>query len=216
MSSPLWVIATGRFAPAMPVHLSSHRRARRSRRRTAAADIRRSCLPFRYLRDAAARSRRTAFAVHSRFEVVRRDRRRWSLIEHACREEAVDLSEFVLETLRRHGGLVLSRGRHRSPAASSTRSILLLAAVSEHPPAATLKRLEHEYSLARELRSAWATQPVVLTEHQGRTTLVLEDRGRPRWTALGDGERATGSRLPVRAPDDRVRHVKMTIVTTLG
>jgi len=129
-----------------------------------------------------------AFALHSRFDVVRRDRRRWSFIEHACREAAVDLSEFVLETLRRDGGLVLSRGRHPSPAASSTRSILLLATVSEHPPAATLKRLEHEYSLARELRSAWATQPVALTEHQGRTTLVLEHRGRPWWTALGDGE----------------------------
>jgi serine/threonine protein kinase len=89
----------------------------------------------------------------------------------------VDLSESVLETLRRDGGLVLSRGRHRSPAASSTRSILLLATVSEHPPAATLKRLEHEYALEGELRSAWAAQPVALTEHQGRTTLVLEDPG---------------------------------------
>ncbi|TMA87166.1 MAG: GAF domain-containing protein [Deltaproteobacteria bacterium] len=83
----------------------------------------------------------------------------------------------MLETLRRDGGFVLSRGRHRSPAASSTRSILLLATVSEHPPVATLKKLEHEYALERELRSAWAAQPVALTEHQGRTTLVLEDPG---------------------------------------
>jgi len=89
----------------------------------------------------------------------------------------VDLSEYVLETFRTDGGVVLSRGRHRSPAASSTRSILLLATVSEHPPAATLKRLEHEYALKGELRSAWAAQPVALTEHQGRTTLVLEDPG---------------------------------------
>src|SRR5437016_13529175 len=83
----------------------------------------------------------------------------------------------MLETLRRDGGFVLSRGRHRSPAASSTRSILLLATVSEHPPVATLKKLGHEYALERELRSAWAAQPVALTEHQGRTTLVLEDPG---------------------------------------
>src|SRR5258705_5164195 len=89
----------------------------------------------------------------------------------------MDLSEYVLETFRTDGGVVLSRGHHRSPAASSTRSILLLATVSEHPPAATLKRLEHEYALARELRSAWAARPVALTEHQGRTTLVLEDPG---------------------------------------
>src|SRR5258705_12777969 len=89
----------------------------------------------------------------------------------------MDLSEYVLETFRTDGGVVLSRGRHRSPAASSTRSILLLATVSEHPPAATLKRLEHEYALEGELRSAWAAQPVALTEHQGRVTLVLEDPG---------------------------------------
>src|SRR6267143_126674 len=57
------------------------------------------------------------------------------------------------------------------------RSILLLATVSEHPPAATLKRLEHEYALEGELRSAWAAQPVALTEHQGWATLVLEDPG---------------------------------------
>src|SRR5258705_715415 len=89
----------------------------------------------------------------------------------------MDLSEYVLETFRTDGGVVLSRGHHRSPAASSTRSILLTGTVSEHPPAATLKRLEHEYALEGELRSTWAAQPVALTEHQGRTTLVLEDPG---------------------------------------
>src|SRR5216684_625340 len=89
----------------------------------------------------------------------------------------MDLSEYVCELLRTDEELALHRGRHRGPAASSTSSILLLATVSEHPPAATLKRLEHEYSLAHELRSAWAAQPVALTEHQGRTTLVLEDPG---------------------------------------
>src|SRR5207302_3436095 len=112
--------------------------------------------------------------------IRRRPARPPPLVLHRARvslEAAVDLSEYVLETLRRDGGLVLSRGRYRSPAASSTRSILLLATISEHPPAATLKKLEHEYALERELRSAWAAQPVALTEHQGRTTLVLEDPG---------------------------------------
>src|SRR2546426_1234264 len=93
------------------------------------------------------------------------------------REAAVDLSEDVLGELRTEGAVVLNRGRHRGRGASSTPSILLLATVSEHPPAATLKRLEHEYALASELRSAWAARPVALTEHQGRTTLVLEDPG---------------------------------------
>ena len=86
----------------------------------------------------------------------------------------MDLSEYVLETLRTDGGVVLSRGRPRT---SSTRSILVLAPASDHPPAETLKRLEHEYSVARELLSASADRPLALTEHQGRTALVLEDPG---------------------------------------
>src|SRR6266446_5389611 len=89
----------------------------------------------------------------------------------------MDLSEYVFELLRTDEELVLHRGRPGTPTASGCRHILLLRAVCEHPAPATLKRLEHEYALERELRSAWAAQPVALTEHQGRTTLVLEDPG---------------------------------------
>src|SRR6266446_9296028 len=89
----------------------------------------------------------------------------------------MDLSEYVFELLRTDEELVLHRGRPGTPTASGCRPILLLRAVCEHPSPATLKRLEHEYALERELRSAWAAQPVALTEHQGRTTLVLEDPG---------------------------------------
>src|SRR5438132_13145615 len=89
----------------------------------------------------------------------------------------MDLSEYVFELLRTDEELALHRGRPGGPTASGCRSILLLRAVCEHPAPATLKRLEHEYALERELRSAWAAQPVALTEHQGRTTLVLEDPG---------------------------------------
>src|SRR6266851_3364529 len=83
----------------------------------------------------------------------------------------MDLSEYVFELLRTDEELALHRGRPGTPTASGCRPILLLRAVSEHPAPATLKRLEHES------RSAWAAQPVALTEHQGRTTLVLEDPG---------------------------------------
>src|SRR3989475_4566341 len=89
----------------------------------------------------------------------------------------MDLSEYVFELLRTDEELALHRGRPGTPTASGCRPILLLRAVSEHPSPATLKRLGHEYALARELRSAWAAQPVALTEHQGRATLVLEDPG---------------------------------------
>jgi PAS domain S-box-containing protein len=37
--------------------------------------------------------------------------------------------------------------------------------------------MEHEHSLRAELDSAWAVPPVELTQHEGRTVLVLEDPG---------------------------------------
>src|SRR3989442_14292199 len=89
----------------------------------------------------------------------------------------MDLSEYVFELLRTDEDLALHRGWPGGPAVSACRPTLLLGAVSEHPAPAALERLGHEHSLARELRSAWAAQPVALTEHQGRTTLVLEDPG---------------------------------------
>src|SRR5258705_11553728 len=89
----------------------------------------------------------------------------------------MDLSEYVFELLRTDEELTLHRGRPGGPTASSHRPVLLLRAVREHPGPATLKRLAHEHSIERELRSAWAAQPAALTEHQGRTTLILEDPG---------------------------------------
>src|SRR5712664_1487261 len=89
----------------------------------------------------------------------------------------MDLSEYVFEPLRTDEELALHRGRPGRPAASGRRPILLLRAVCEHPALATIKRLAHEYSLAHELRSEWTARPVALTEHQGRTALVLEDPG---------------------------------------
>src|SRR5712664_3781643 len=89
----------------------------------------------------------------------------------------MDLSDYVFELLRTDEEVALLRGRPGRLTASGCRPILLLRAVSEHPAPAAIKRLGHEYSLASELRSAWAARPVALTEHQGRTTLVLEDPG---------------------------------------
>jgi hypothetical protein len=40
-----------------------------------------------------------------------------------------------------------------------------------------LRWLEHEYSLAAELKPEWAARPLALTRHEGRTILVLTDPG---------------------------------------
>ena len=82
----------------------------------------------------------------------------------------MELSGYVLETLRQDQEFALYRGRqHGNPA------ILVLTPVAEQPTPASLKRLEHEYSLAAELDGAWAARPLALTRHEGRLMLVIED-----------------------------------------
>src|ERR1700681_3406691 len=84
-----------------------------------------------------------------------------------------ELSRYVLETLQKDGEFVLYRGRKRG----DPFPVLMLAPIAEHPAPSSLRRLEHEYSLAAELDPAWAAQPLELTRHEGRTILVLKDPG---------------------------------------
>src|SRR5260370_24101309 len=84
-----------------------------------------------------------------------------------------ELSGYVLETLRKGGEFILYRGRQRG----TPFPVLVLTPVAEQPAPASLRRLEHEYSLAAELDPAWAAQPLALTRHEGRTILVLKDPG---------------------------------------
>ena len=82
-------------------------------------------------------------------------------------------SEYVLEPLREGADLTLYRGRrHGNPS-----PVLAVALSAEQPSPESLRRLEHEYSLAAELDPAWAATPLVLTRHEGRTILVLWDPG---------------------------------------
>src|SRR6202521_2701206 len=84
-----------------------------------------------------------------------------------------ELSGYVLETLRKGGEFILYRGRQRG----NPFPVLVLAPIAEQPAAASLRRLEHEYSLAADLDPAWAARPLALTRHEGRAVLVLEDPG---------------------------------------
>jgi hypothetical protein len=87
----------------------------------------------------------------------------------------VKLSQYVLETLREDDEFVLYRGEHSNQPGSP--SVLLLAPASMQPALATLKKIEHEYSLRDELDSAWAVRSLAVSEQRGQTTLVLEDPG---------------------------------------
>src|SRR5467141_1802315 len=82
-------------------------------------------------------------------------------------------SGFVLEPLREGADFTLYRGRqHGDPS-----SVLAIAPSTKQPSPQSLRRLEHEYSLAAELDPAWAAKPLALTHHEGRTILVLNDPG---------------------------------------
>src|SRR5258708_7879136 len=85
----------------------------------------------------------------------------------------IELSGYVLEPLRKGGEFILYRGRQRG----NPSPVLVLAPIAEQPTPASLRRLEHEYSLAADLDPAWAVRPLALTRHEGRTILVFKDPG---------------------------------------
>jgi hypothetical protein len=96
-------------------------------------------------------------------------------------------SEFILEQIRDSGEFTLYRARQRV----SDMPLLVVAPTAEQPLPQSLRRLEHEYSLAAELEPAWAAKPIALTRHEGRTILVIEDPAVSHSTAFlsatGDG-----------------------------
>ncbi|MFM0342122.1 trifunctional serine/threonine-protein kinase/ATP-binding protein/sensor histidine kinase [Paraburkholderia fungorum] len=79
----------------------------------------------------------------------------------------------MLESLREEADFTLYRGRE----VGNPMPILALALAAGQPSSQSLRRLEHEHSLAAELDAAWAAQPLALTRHQGRGILILKDPG---------------------------------------
>ena len=74
-----------------------------------------------------------------------------------------ELSGYELETLRENGELTLYRARQ-----PGNPPVLILAPFLTPPPQTSLARLEHEYSLAADLRPEWATVPVARAFKDGR------------------------------------------------
>ena len=85
----------------------------------------------------------------------------------------IELSTYSLELLRNDKELNLYRGRSEH----DDTQILVLSPAVEYPAPETLKRLEHEYSLRKELEPAWAARPMAMAHHWNRPVLVLEDPG---------------------------------------
>jgi hypothetical protein len=87
----------------------------------------------------------------------------------------MELSEYVLEPLRKDEEFILYRGQHGNQVDAPC--VLLLAPVSTRPALESLKSMEHEYSLRAELDLSWAVRPLALSQLNGQTMLVLENPG---------------------------------------
>jgi hypothetical protein len=88
--------------------------------------------------------------------------------------------DYVLEPIRDGAEFRLHRARQRG----NQKPLLVAAPTAEQPLPQSLRRLEHEYSLAAELESSWAAKPLALTRHEGRTILVLPTRAVSHSTAF--------------------------------
>ncbi len=82
-------------------------------------------------------------------------------------------SGYMLELLGEGVDFTLYRGRQQG----NPSSVLAIALAAEQPSLQSLRRLEHEYSLAAELDSTWAAKPLALARHEGGTILLLNDPG---------------------------------------
>ena len=114
--------------------------------------------------------------------------------------------EYVLETLREGREFTLYRGRQRG----GDGPILAVELAAEQPSPQSLRRLEHEYSLAADLDPAWAARPLTLTRHGARTMLLLEDPGGEPLDRLLDRDRGQPLALP------RFLRLAIGLATALG
>ncbi|MDB5924071.1 MAG: multi-sensor signal transduction multi-kinase, partial [Betaproteobacteria bacterium] len=115
-------------------------------------------------------------------------------------------SEYALEALREGREFTLYRGRqHDNPF-----PVLAVALTAERPSPQSLRRLEHEYSLAADLDPAWAARPLALTRHEARTMLVLENPGGEPLDRVLD--RGQGQPLELT----RILRIAIGLATALG
>src|SRR5262249_48509430 len=92
-------------------------------------------------------------------------------------ELVIDPAEYTLETLGQDGEFILYRGLRKHQRDARLSSLLVSTPVSERPTPGTLRKIEHAFSLRADLDPRWAVRPLALTQHQGRSMLLLEDPG---------------------------------------
>jgi transcriptional regulator with GAF, ATPase, and Fis domain len=96
----------------------------------------------------------------------------------------MDLSEYILEPLRKDEGFTLYRGQHRNPDQATRSSILMMAPLSPQPAPFNVRQTEPEYSVVSESDNGWAVCPIAVTQYDGEPVLVLENPGEKHLDAL--------------------------------
>jgi hypothetical protein len=100
------------------------------------------------------------------------------------------LAGYGLESLREDVDFSLYRGRqHGNPS-----PILVVTLAAEQPSAQSLRRLEHEYSLAADLDPAWAASPLELTRTKDGRYLYSRIPAESHWIGFLSGTRGTAHR----------------------
>ncbi len=109
----------------------------------------------------------------------------------------MDLSEYILEPLRKDEEFTLYRGQHRNPDDGARSSILLMAPMSPHRALSSLRQIEDEGSLSDELDMAWSVRPIGFVQHDRQPVLVLENPGGEPLEALIRQRMETGEFLRI-------------------
>ncbi len=81
----------------------------------------------------------------------------------------------AMEVLWQDSERVVRRGC--LPSAAGQRPVLAVTLAEEHPAAASLDRLAHEYALRDDLDAEWALRPLQLVGGSQKRVLLLEDQG---------------------------------------
>jgi PAS domain S-box-containing protein len=95
----------------------------------------------------------------------------------------MDLSEYIVEPLRKDEEFTLFRGQHRDPGHAARSSILLMAPLSSHSAPSRPRHVEHERSRNSE-DMAWGVRPIGVVQYDGQPVLVLENSGSEPLDAL--------------------------------
>ena len=115
-------------------------------------------------------------------------------------------SGYSLEPIREGPEFTLYRGRQQG----NPSPVLLVAPTAEQPLPRSVRRLEHEYSLAGELDQAWAAKPLALTRDEGRAMLILTDPGGEPFDRVLVRDKERGLDL------ERTLRLAINLATTLG